>query len=119
MRLATVVSLLIICSAAIAQEPELLPPPSDQKPSMKTAEDDVRKAILKRCRSQMNEYGASLVKFCVDEDLKAYRALKTYDNKHKPIIDRCRRDMLSTGGWNLVKFCADEDIGAEQALEEY
>jgi len=81
--------------------------------------DDVRQSIIDRCRSHMGDYGASMVKFCVDEDLAAYEALSRYDQKHKPIIDRCQRDMLSIGGWNVVKFCADEDIQAEEALEAY
>ena len=80
---------------------------------------EVRSSIIKRCRSQMGSFGASMVKFCVDQDLEAYTALASYDAKHQAVIARCRSEMLSIGGWTTVKFCADQDIEAERALEEY
>ncbi|MDE0361183.1 MAG: hypothetical protein OXI74_08460 [Rhodospirillaceae bacterium] len=83
------------------------------------ADDEVRQSIIDRCRDQMGEYGASMVKFCVDEDLAAYSALQGYDDRYTPIIDRCTRQILSIGGWSMVRFCADEDIEAERALEDY
>ena len=83
------------------------------------ADDDTRQSIIDRCRAHMGDLGASMVKFCVDEDLSAYQALEGYDKQHQPTIDRCQRDMLSVGGWTMVQFCADEDIEAEQALEDY
>ena len=83
------------------------------------ADDDIRQSVIDRCRALMGEYGASMVKVCVDEDLAAYSALQSYDDFHKPVIDRCANDMLSLGGWNIVKVCADEDIEAERALENY
>ena len=90
---------------------------ADAESERKLAE--VRKATVERCRDQMGEYGAALVKVCVDEDMKAYRALLKYEDRHKPIIDRCKRQMLAMGGWNIVKVCADQDIEAERALENY
>lgn len=83
------------------------------------ADDDMRKSIIDHCRNMMGEFGASLVKVCVDQDIRAYEALASYDPKHRVIIDRCRSMMLSTGGWNIVQVCVDQDIEAERALENY
>ena len=83
------------------------------------SEDNIKTSIIDRCRTQMGHMGASVVKFCVDEDLAAYRAVVLYGPQHNAIIDRCRRQMLAIGEWTLVKFCADEDIAAERALEKY
>ena len=83
------------------------------------ANDGIRESIIERCRAQMGEFGASMVKFCVDEDLAAYQALQGYRERHRVIIDRCARQMLDLTGWATVKFCADEDIKAERALEAY
>ena len=80
---------------------------------------DIRQPIIDRCRAQLGNLGAAMVKFCVDEDLTAHTALDGYDKQHQPIIDRCQRDMLSVGGWTMVQFCADKDIEAERALEDY
>lgn len=80
---------------------------------------EIRKDILARCRSQMESFGASLVKVCADEELKAYNALNRYDSKHLPVIQRCKRQMLSLGGWTIVQVCVDEDIAAEKALEDF
>ena len=79
----------------------------------------MRKSIIDHCRNMMGEFGASLVKVCVDQDIRAYEALASYDPKHRAIIDRCRSMMLSTGGWNIVQVCVDQDIEAERALENY
>ena len=78
---------------------------------------EIRESIIARCRSQMEAIGgASMVKFCVDEDEAAYTALTTYDAEWRTAIERCRNQMLSIGGWSMVKFCADEDIAAEKEL---
>ncbi len=78
---------------------------------------EIRESIIARCRSQMQAIGgASMVKFCVDEDVAAYAALTTYDAEWRTAIERCRNQMLSIGGWSMVKFCADEDIAAEKEL---
>lgn len=83
------------------------------------ADDDIRKSIIDHCRNMMGGFGASLVKVCVDQDIRAYEALASYDPEHRAIINRCRRMMLSTGGWNIVQVCVDQDIEAERALENY
>lgn len=85
--------------------------------SMGGVPDNVRETIIARCRSQMEAIGgASMVRFCVDEDIAAYNSLQTYDAEWRSIIDRCRNQMLSIGGWTMVRFCADEDIAAERSL---
>ena len=76
-----------------------------------------RAKILSRCREEMGEYGSAMVKFCVEEDIAAYRALQRYAVELRPFIERCTREMGSYG-WSMVKFCADEDINAERALND-
>lgn len=66
----------------------------------------------------MGEYGAAMVKACVDQDMAAWRALARYPDKHKGIVRRCTRQM-GAYGWAMVKACADQDIEAEEALESY
>lgn len=80
---------------------------------------EFKQSILERCRSQMKDYGASLVKACADQDLAAARALTTYsqDESTREIVSRCERTM-SGHGWNLVKACVDQDLEAKKALEE-
>ena len=89
------------------------------KPSARSARASALNAIKKSCQRRMGEHGAALVKFCVDEDIKAYDALQRYPAKYRSVIARCKRTMLAMGGWNVVQFCADEDIKATKALEGY
>ena len=85
--------------------------------SMGGVPDNIRESIIARCRSQMEAIGgASMVRFCVDEDIAAYNALQTYGSEWRNVINRCRSQMLSIGGWSMVRFCADEDIAAERSL---
>ena len=74
--------------------------------------------IKSRCRNQMSEYGAAMVKACVDQDIEALQALSTYMEKHKAIIERCLSQMKEYG-YVMVKGCADQDIEAEDALSKY
>ena len=78
---------------------------------------ELKESILERCRNQMKDYGASLVKACADQDLMAAKALMTYsqDESSREIVSRCERTM-SSHGWNLVKACADQDLEAKKAL---
>ena len=76
-----------------------------------------RERIITRCREDMGEYGSAMVKFCAEEDLAAYKALRRYPAEHNSFVERCMREM-GNYGWNMVKFCADEDIDAEQALND-
>lgn len=82
------------------------------------AEDDVKQEIIKRCKSQMGEYGASMVKACVDQDIEAVIAINKFPDKYDPIVGRCMRQMREYG-FSMVKACADQDIEAEKALSNY
>ena len=100
--------LLICCGHAAAEEKE----------ASEEALKEVRQAVIKRCRDKMAEYGAAMVKGCVDIDMEAYEALEEYPAKYQSIVNRCKKSMDSYG-WAMVKGCADMDIEAEQALEAY
>lgn len=78
----------------------------------------VKDDIIARCREQMGEYGAAMVKACADQDIEALRALNNYPNEYGSIIARCYRQMKEYG-YAMVKACADQDIEAEKALQNY
>ena len=78
----------------------------------------IKKDIIERCRSSLDSYGAATVKFCVDEDIKAFNQLSAYPKQWSNIVNRCKGQVLSIGGWSTVKFCADQDIAAEKELNE-
>lgn len=80
---------------------------------------ELKESILERCRDQMKDYGASLVKACADQDLAAAKALITNSNDEstREIVTRCERTM-SSHGWSLVKACVDQDLEAKKALGE-
>lgn len=78
---------------------------------------DERKAVIARCRAQMDEYGSAMVKACVDQDMAAYQALQAYPDNHTPFIERCVRHM-GQYGWSMVKACTDQDLEAERALAD-
>lgn len=80
--------------------------------------NDLMQEIIDQCRAQMSQYGASLVKVCVDQDIAAIKALSEYPEETHPIIAQCRAQM-GEYGWALVKTCADQDIAAEEALSNY
>lgn len=82
------------------------------------AQADTKQDIIARCKNQMADYGAAIVKACVDQDIEAYNALSGYDDKYKKILNRCINSMDGYG-WAIVKACADQDIEAEKALSEY
>lgn len=44
----------------------------------KEKKPDLTQEIIKRCRSQMGEYGSTMVKACVDQDIEAEKALNRY-----------------------------------------
>jgi len=80
---------------------------------------EIKKEILGRCRNQMKDYGASLVKACADQDLDAAEKLTNYprDKSISAIVARCERTM-SNHGWNLVKACVDQDLEAHKELAQ-
>lgn len=80
--------------------------------------DEVKRVIIKRCRGQMNQYGAMMVKACVDQDIAAVVAINKYPVKYAAIVERCMGQMHSYG-FVMIKACADEDIAAEESLSNY
>ena len=79
---------------------------------------DVKQEIISRCKSQMGEYGSSIVKACVDQDINALVDLNKYSKSHNSIISRCM-DTMQEYGYSIVKACADQDIKAEKELSGY
>jgi hypothetical protein len=109
-RLCALVFMLIVTAAMpTAYAQSTTPPPA-------TAE--VKKEIISRCRNQMQQYGAAMVKACVDQDLEAFQDLQSYPKEYQQIIDRCSHTMKQYG-YSMVKACADQDIEAEKALSHY
>jgi antitoxin component YwqK of YwqJK toxin-antitoxin module len=90
----------------------------ENETEQKTSEP--KQKIISRCRTQMGEHGAAMVKACVDQELEAYQALadNLYLEKHKDILTRCLGQM-GKHGYAMVKACADQDIEAEDALGKY
>jgi len=82
------------------------------------ATSDLKQEIINRCRAQMSDYGASIVKTCVDEDYKAALRIRNLPEKYNSIINRCRNQMLDYG-YSIVLTCINEDIKAAQALDDY
>jgi len=82
------------------------------------AQADLKDDVIARCRRQMGEYGAAMVKACVDQDLAAAKALAEYPQELRDIVARCQRQMENYG-WSMVKACADQDIEAASALPKY
>lgn len=88
--------------------------------SVTYAEDGLDE-IIQRCRTQMGEYGPTMVKGCVDQDVKAVIALgknKEIQNKYRGIYARCYQQMKEYG-YSMIKACTDQDIKAEKALSNY
>ncbi|MDO6459637.1 hypothetical protein Q4485_02920 [Granulosicoccaceae sp. 1_MG-2023] len=82
------------------------------------AASPVKDEIIARCKSTMSQYGAAMVKACVDQDIEAYNALSDYPSEYQEIISRCNGSMREYG-FAMVKACADQDIEAAKALENY
>ncbi len=73
--------------------------------------------IVTNCYFANAEWGSEMIDRCI-RDNQATRALVLkYPDKHKAIIDRCRRG--NGNGWSWVKTCLDLDIEAETALAQY
>jgi hypothetical protein len=82
------------------------------------ADGNVKTEIIERCKKQMGEYGASMVKACVDQDLDAVNGIDNFPDKYSNIVARCMKQMRQYG-FSMVKACADQDIEAEEALSNY
>jgi hypothetical protein len=86
--------------------------------SSKPEANNIMQKIKSRCQTQMGEYGAAMVKACVDQDIEAAQALNAYLKNHEAIVSRCLGQM-GEYGYAMVKACAEQDIEAENALRKY
>jgi hypothetical protein len=82
-----------------------------------TKEEDLRADIVYRCYYQMGEFGAEGVEACVEGELSAMQALKTYPQEASEIVQRCTK-RLEPIGWEMVKSCADRDIAAARETKK-
>jgi hypothetical protein len=84
------------------------------------AGQSIKEEIIDRCRKQMGEYGSTMVKACVDQDIDAVISLNKFveTKKYDSIISRCMSQMQEYG-YTMVKACAEQDIQAEKALSNY
>lgn len=78
----------------------------------------IKDEIISWCRESMGDFGPSMVKSCVDQDMAAHEQLAGYSSEWEEIVQRCKSQMMSLGGWKLVKSCADQDIAAEKELRD-
>jgi hypothetical protein len=83
-----------------------------------TEAEDLKKEIIDRCRADMGEYGAAMVKACVDQDIEALGKISDQIEAHQDIVARCMSSMREYG-YSMVAACAEQDIDAESALKAY
>ena len=74
---------------------------------------DERSLIIARCLAQTGEFGSSMTRTCVEQDLAAYRAVLAYPEACASVVVRCAK-RLGQHGWGMVKICVDKDIEAER-----
>lgn len=92
--------------------------PKQEQRRISSVPDHVKDEIMQRCEIDMSEYGAMMIKGCVDQDIKAYKAIQNYPSGYENLIARCKADMAEYG-WVMVKGCTDQDIKAQKALSDY
>ena len=63
-----------------------------------------KKEIIQRCKSQMSEYGAAMVKSCVDQDFAAWKKVSAYKESHQEISIRCL-DQMREYGFAMTESC--------------
>lgn len=132
-----VVLVLIVFGVAASMMPEVTPSSASdlgvqpstpaptnsvQQPAQHHASNSVpehvKNEIIQRCKRTMDQYGAMMIKGCVDQDLQAYEALQGYSAENNDLIARCESSMAQYG-WMIVKGCVDQDIEAQKALSKY
>jgi hypothetical protein len=79
---------------------------------------NVKNEIIDRCKSQMGQYGAAMVKACVDQDLEAVEKLGMIPSQYKSTVNRCMKQMRQYG-FAMVNACAEQDVAADKALSKY
>lgn len=83
--------------------------------SVMAISDTEKTAVIERCKDQMNQYDAAMVKACVDQDLEAFEQLLANYRPHEKIVKFCVRTTKEYG-WSMVKACSDQNIEARQAI---
>ncbi|WP_323992833.1 hypothetical protein [Aeromonas dhakensis] len=83
--------------------------------SVMAISDTEKAAVIERCKDQMNQYGATMVKACVDQDLEAFEQLLANYRPHEKLVKFCVKTTKEFG-WNMVKACSDQNIEARQAI---
>ena len=81
-------------------------------------EADLKEMIILSCHNEMGEFGAELVRQCIESETAALKDISSYTDTAEPIVSRCRR-YAGGRGWAMVKVCIDQDIAAAAALDRY
>ena len=77
--------------------------------------EELKQEIIDRCQAQMAQYGASIVKSCVDQESEAANALGRYPESARATVDRCIAQLRSDG-WSVIKNCVDQELYAAQPV---
>lgn len=71
-----------------------------------------------RCKKDMGQYGASMVKACIDQDMAVIGKINKYAESHPSLTGRCMRDMR-VYGFSMVHACIKQDVDAQEAIDNY
>ena len=81
-------------------------------------EADLKEQIIYGCHNEMGEFGADLVRQCIETETAALEGIFSYPDTAEPIVSRCKRS-AGGRGWAVVKLCIDQDLVAAAELEHY
>jgi len=91
---------------------------SVSKNTTEKSSSEIVSQIISRCKKDMGQYGAAMVKGCVDQDVKAVADIVPLLKTYPLASQRCLNDM-GQYGYAMVKGCITQDINAEEALKRY
>ena len=92
-----------------------LPPCAAAAPQ---TEADLKEQIILVCHNEMGEFGAELVRQCIETETAALNDVSSHPDTAEPTVSRCKR-VAGGRGWGAVKVCVDQDIAAAAALDRY
>lgn len=81
------------------------------------ASADENDEIVTGCHHSNAEWGLEAIERCINDNKITRELVLQHPEKHKAIVERCRR--RNELGWSWVKNCVDKDIEAETALADY
>jgi len=81
-------------------------------------EADLKEQIILVCHNEMGEFGAELVRQCIETETAALNDVSSHPDTAEPIVSRSKR-VAGGRGWGAVKVCVDQDIAAAAALDRY